>query len=70
MRLSLWVCMMERNSSNAVRSGACFSPLAQVKQPGMPQLFVVVARSTLAFMVRGLSEGGVQGLEEDMVDCD
>ena len=70
MRLSLWVCMMERNSSNAVRSGACFSSLAQVKQPGMPQLVVVVARSTLAFLVDGLSEGGVQGLEEDMVDCD
>ena len=59
MRLSLWFCMMERNSSNAVRSGACFSPLAQVKQPGMPQLVVVVALSTLTFMAGGLSEGGV-----------
>jgi len=36
----------------------------------MPQLIVVVARSTLAFLVDGLSEEGVQGLEEDMVDCD
>jgi hypothetical protein len=36
----------------------------------MPQLVVIVARSTLAFLVGGLSDGGVQGLEEDMVDCD
>jgi hypothetical protein len=36
----------------------------------MPQLVVVVALSKLAFKVDGLLEWGVQGLEEDMVDCD